>query len=128
MTRAICMSSAQTIAIVDDDPSVRSGTGCLLRSFGYSAEEFASAEEFLQSDTLPMTSCVITDVKMSGMSGADLQQRLIADGHRFPIIFMTAFPEGGLRLRVLSAGAYGFLTKPCQADALMNCVAAALAV
>lgn len=121
------MINARTIAIVDDDPSVRSGIGFLLRSFGYSAQEFASAEEFLQSQTLPVTSCVITDVKMPGMSGIELQQRLIADGYRFPIIFMTAFFEESLRRRVMSSGAHGFLAKPCHADALVNCVESALA-
>ncbi len=121
------MSSAQTIAVVDDDLSVRSGLSFLLRSFGFFAKEFASAEEFLRSDTLRRTSCVITDVRMPGMTGVELQRRLIADGHRFPVIFMTAFPEENIRSRVLSAGAHCFLTKPCEPQCLIDCIATALA-
>ena len=121
------MSSAQTIAVVDDDLSVRSGLSFLLKSFGYFAKEFASAEEFLESDILPLTSCVITDVRMPGMTGVELQRRLIAGGHRVPVIFMTAFPEEKVKLHVLSAGAHGFLTKPCEPQRLIDCIATALA-
>ena len=80
------------IAIVDDDDSVRELTRGLIRSLGYVAITFASAEDYLQSDSVRDTSCLITDVKMPGMNGVDLQDELIAEGHRTPIIFMTSFP------------------------------------
>ena len=87
------LSKVPVISIVDDDKSVREGTRRLIRSLGYATATFASAEEYLLSDHLQDTSCLITDIKMHGMSGVEMQRRLIADGYRTPIIFMTAFPE-----------------------------------
>jgi FixJ family two-component response regulator len=114
------------IAVIDDDSTVRSGVAFLLKSFGYTAATFESAEDFLRSGSLSETSCVITDIKMPGMSGVELQERLISFGCRFPIIFMTAFPEESVRSHVLSAGAHCFLTKPCEPQSLINCVVSAL--
>ena len=121
------MSEQTTIiAIVDDDPAVRRGASGLLRSLGFSAIDFSSAEEFLSSGRAKDISCIITDVRMPGMSGVELQDRLIADGHRVPIIFMTAFPEERTKTRALKAGAFGFLTKPFAQNALLDCVNSAL--
>ena len=114
------------IAIVDDDPAVRRGTSGLLKSLGFSAIEFSSAEEFLNSGRAQDISCVITDVRMPGMSGVELQDRLIAAGHKVPIIFMTAFPEERTKARAIKAGAFGFLTKPFAQNALLDCVNSAL--
>ena len=114
------------ISIVDDDASVREATKGLVRSLGYVAATFASAEEYLQSERVADTSCLITDVKMSGMSGVELQHRLIAAGHRTPVIFMTAFPEESVRARALKAGAFGFLSKPFDDDHLVECLDKAL--
>jgi len=114
------------IAIVDDDPAVRRGTSGLLKSLGFSAIEFSSAEEFLSSGRAKDISCVITDVRMPGMSGIELQDRLIAAGHKIPIIFMTAFPEERAKTRAIKAGAFGFLTKPFAQNALLGCVHSAL--
>jgi FixJ family two-component response regulator len=100
------------ISIIDDDESVRAATHNLLRSLGYTVRTFVSAEEFLQSAHLNDTSCVIADVQMPGMSGVDLQARLLTQGHRLPFIFITAFPEETIRARALEAGAICFLTKP----------------
>ena len=100
------------IAIVDDDAAVREGIRALVRSLGYSASTFGSAEEFLNSEQLDDTSCLITDVQMPGLSGIDLQDRLIAGGHRFPIIFITGYPDENVRVRAMKAGAIGFLIKP----------------
>ena len=91
------------ISIVDDDESVRESTKTLVRSFGYNAWAFASAEEFLNSD-LAATKCLILDVHMKGLSGIDLQQRLIAEGRRTP----TAFPDERIRRDALDAGAIAF--------------------
>jgi FixJ family two-component response regulator len=114
------------ISIVDDDESVREATKGLIRSLGYSAATFASAEEYLRSERVRDTSCLITDVQMPGMSGVDLQHRLIAEGHRTPIIFVTAFPEERLRTRALEAGAFGFLNKPFDDECLIKCLDKAL--
>lgn len=114
------------ISIIDDDPSVREATKSLVRSLGYSAEVFASAEEYLESDRMRDSSCLITDLHMPGMSGAELQDHLIAEGHRIPIIFVTAYFEEGVRSRVMDAGAYGFLRKPFADENLIECLDKAL--
>jgi FixJ family two-component response regulator len=93
---------------------------------GYAAEAFVSAEEYLRSNRAADTACLISDIQMPGMNGADLQDRLIADGHRTPIIFVTAFPDQGIRARVLKAGAFGFLTKPFSDESLIECLDRAL--
>ena len=120
------MSTAPVISIVDDDGSVRTATGNLVRSLGYVAHAFASAEEFLRSPHLNDTSCVIADVQMPAMSGLELQARLQADGHRLPFIFITAFSVDNARARALKAGAICFLAKPFAGEALINCLHTAL--
>jgi FixJ family two-component response regulator len=117
---------APLISIVDDDEEVREATRGLVRSLGYAAEAFASASEFLASNRIHDTSCVITDLHMPGMSGIDLQDRLIVDGHRVPIIFITAFPEDRVRTRAMNAGAVCFMSKPYSEDHLINCLESAL--
>ncbi len=120
------MARTCVISIIDDDPSVREATQCLVRSLGYSAETFSSAEEYLESGHVDDSSCVITDLHMPGMSGAELQDRLLAEGHRIPIIFITAFFEERVRTRVMGAGAYGFLRKPFADESLIACLDRAL--
>ena len=93
---------------------------------GYAAETFTSAEEYLRSNCAADTACLISDIQMPGMNGADLQDRLLADGHRTPIIFVTAFPDESIRARVLKAGALGFLTKPFSDQSLIECLDKAL--
>src|SRR5215203_2580595 len=100
------------IAIVDDDDAVREATKTLVRSLGYNASTFGSAEEFLNSKQFSNTSCLITDLQMPGLSGLDLQDRLIAKGHRIPIVFLTGDSDESLRARALKAGAIAFLSKP----------------
>jgi FixJ family two-component response regulator len=114
------------ISIIDDDQSVREATKSLVRSLGYDAATFSSAEEFLGSCNVAATACVITDVQMPGLSGVELQQQLIADGHRMPVIFITAFPDDRLRQRVLKAGAIGYLDKPFSEDHLIEYLNVAL--
>ena len=115
------------ISIVDDDESVRETTKGLVRSLGYVAATFASSEEFLNSDRLNDTSCLISDVQMPGLDGLELQSRLTAMGRRIPIIFVTAFPQEQVRLRALKAGAVGFLSKPFSDDNLIHCLDRAIA-
>jgi FixJ family two-component response regulator len=114
------------ISIVDDDKSVREAAKALIRSLGYTAATFASAEEFLESGRLYDTACLITDVQMPGMSGVDLQCNLAANGHCTPVIFVTAYPEENVRARALDAGAFGFLSKPFSEEDLIACLDRAL--
>jgi FixJ family two-component response regulator len=114
------------ISIVDDDAAGREATQVLVRSLGYNAITFASAEDFLQSARVHDTSCLITDVQMPGLNGIELQSLLLARGHRTPIIFVTAFPEERIRARALQAGAVGFLSKPLDEGCLINCLDRAL--
>jgi FixJ family two-component response regulator len=114
------------ISVVDDDMSVREATAGLLESHGYGTAAFASAEEFLHSQSLADTSCLVTDVRMPGVSGVDLQRRLLDAGRRIPTIFMTAYPEEHMRVAALRGGALGFLTKPVSEERLISCIEAAL--
>jgi FixJ family two-component response regulator len=120
------MRSAALISIVDDDESTRESTKGLVRSLGYQAVAFASAEEFLQSDCVDHTSCLITDVQMPGLSGIDLQRGLIARGILMPTIFITAFPEQLTQACAMKAGAVGYLGKPFSEDSLVRCLDSAL--
>src|ERR1700726_1505260 len=86
------LSKLPLVAIIDDDASVRATTDSLVRSFGYLVNTFASAEEFLGSNSLDDFACVMADVQMPGMSGVQLQEHLRARGYRVPFIFFTAFP------------------------------------
>ena len=99
------------IAIVDDDDLVRELTKALVRSLGYAARTFPSAEEFLRSD-FDDTSCLILDIQMKGLSGIELQEQLIGQGRRTPIIFVSAILDGQIRNQVLKAGAIAILSKP----------------
>jgi FixJ family two-component response regulator len=114
------------IAIVDDDAAAREATGNFIRSLGYCAALFGSAEEFLASEGVHTSDCLISDVRMPGMSGVELQQRLIDGLSEIPVIFVTAFAEEHVRRRVLAAGAYGYLTKPFAPHRLANCLEVAI--
>ena len=114
------------ISIVDDDTSVRDAANLLLKSLGYATATFASAEEFLQSGRLHDTACLITDVQMPGMDGVELQDHLISNGDRTPVIFVTAYPNETTRERVLRAGAVGYLSKPFREENLIECLGKAL--
>jgi len=118
--------SSRLVAIVDDDRSVQSALKDLLESAGLSARCFGSAEEFLESGGLGETACLVTDVRMPGMSGLELQARLKAEGSRIPIIFITAHADAKTRSRAMTAGAVEFLSKPFDDDALLTRVRAAL--
>jgi FixJ family two-component response regulator len=125
-TQAALFAKNAMISIVDDDKSVREAAKMLIGSLGYATASFASAEEFLESGRLRDTACLITDVQMPGMSGIDLQSHLTANGHCTPVIFVTAYPEESIRERALSAGAFGFLSKPFSEESLIACLDRAL--
>jgi FixJ family two-component response regulator len=118
---------APKIAVIDDDAGVRQALKDLLRSLAYVVENFASAEEFLDWAGTNQASCVITDVRMPGIGGIELQARLAAQGWRIPMIFMTAFPDEKEKVRVLKNGAIDFLTKPIAQECLVHCLQRALA-
>ena len=114
------------ISIVDDDESVREAIKSLLRSVGLEAEGFASAEDFLRSGADEDTKCVILDIRMPGMSGLELQRRLVSDGSHVRIIFVTAHADEETRAQTLSTGAVACLRKPFNEDALLKAVESAL--
>ena len=114
------------IAIVDDDRSVREATTSLLRSNGFRAETFASAEEFLGSPIVEKTRCLLLDIAMPGISGLELQRQLVAEGRRIPIIFITAHDHQEVRREAMRAGAVVFLPKPFSEEALLNAIRSAL--
>jgi FixJ family two-component response regulator len=120
------LSKVPVIVIVDDDDSFRSATMSFIRSLGYAVLQFASAEAFLKSNRLHDADCLISDVQMPGMNGVELQGKLIDQGHRLPIIFVTAFPEMKARARALAAGAIGFLAKPFSDELMIACLNEAL--
>jgi FixJ family two-component response regulator len=120
------LSKVSMISIIDDDESVRHAVDGLVRSLGYASATFASAEQFLDSATLLETSCIVTDVQMKGLSGVELQDRLVTVGHQMPIVFMTAFPDACTRSRAMQAGAVGFLSKPFEEESLIACLDKAL--
>jgi FixJ family two-component response regulator len=114
------------VAIVDDDHSVRGALQGLLKAVGVPSQVFASAEEFLKSGQQHEAGCLITDIRMPGISGLELQARLNAEHCRIPTIFITAHDDGQMRMRALRAGAVEFLAKPFDDEALLETVRAAL--
>ena len=114
------------ISIIDDDEFVRDAVKNLIRSLGYTAVAYASAEDYLRSNEHQTSSCLITDIQMPGMSGADLQAQLIAEGNLTPVIVMTAFDDEKVCARVLKAGARGYLKKPFDEKFLVQCLEKAL--
>jgi FixJ family two-component response regulator len=120
------MSKQPVIAIVDDDEDMGLAMGSLVRSLGYTALVYASAEDFLRASAGADPTCLITDVQMPGMSGIELQRQIAAAGGHFPIIFITAYATEALRASVLEAGAYCVLEKPCSAEFIIDCLQHAL--
>ncbi len=108
------------VAIVDDDEPLREALGSVLKAAGYSIDTFASAEEFLNFPSRDEIACLILDVRLPGMSGIELQRRLVESGSTIPVIFITAHGDAPLREVVMKAGAAGFLNKPVRSDALLK--------
>jgi len=120
------MPRVPLIAIVDDDDSLRNSLDNLLRSVGFRAQGFSSAEAFLHANQAPETACLILDVRLPGMNGLDLQRQMGAANWRIPIIFVTAYADDDVRVRALEAGAVDFLYKPCREEDLLKAIEAAL--
>jgi FixJ family two-component response regulator len=113
------------VAIVDDDGSMRAALQGLLKAAGLSSRAFESAEQFLGSGHQRETACLITDIRMTGMSGLELQAKLNADNCRIPTIFITAHGDEEMRFRALRAGAVEFLPKPFDDEVLIESIRAA---
>jgi len=122
------MATSLLVSVVDDDESVRESLPDLLRQFGYTAQAFASAEEFLASGVVSQTRCLILDIAMPGMSGPELQSELARRQQSPPIVFITAHRDDAVRSRALEAGAVECLFKPFSDDALLSALQAALQV
>ena len=120
------MTHAQIVSIVDDDSLAREGIKELVESLGYKALAFVSAHDFLRSGAIATTACLITDLQMPGLSGLELQERLQTQGYRTPVILVTAYPDEKHRCRAMSAGAIGFLSKPFEEQALLECLTIAM--
>jgi FixJ family two-component response regulator len=120
------LPTAAKIFIIDDDESVREAMKYLIQHLGYDTEAFASAEDCLNCGHIADAACLISDVRMPGMTGFDLQRRLLADGHHIPVIFMSAHSGEALRAAAMEAGAIGFLDKPMNEHHLIDCLNKAL--
>jgi FixJ family two-component response regulator len=120
------MVKLSLVSVVDDDESVRESLPDLLREFGFAVQAFSSAEEFLASNYVCQTNCLILDVAMPGMSGPDLKRELMLRGREIPIIFITAHGGETIRPRLLEQGAVECLSKPFSDTALREALNAAL--
>jgi FixJ family two-component response regulator len=118
--------SAPLISIIDDDESMRRAVVALIRSAGYKARGFASAEEFLGNGAVANFACIITDIQMPGMSGMELKQHLLTIQSPVPVIMITARHDLDLEGKALASGAVCFLRKPFEADVLIHCLERAL--
>ena len=114
------------ISVVDDDESMREAMKGFMKSLGYTAQAFASAEDFLNSRQVPRTSCLIADVQMPGMTGLELHHHLVASGKTIPTILITAYPDDRVRERALGDGVVCYLSKPFDANDLLACIRSSL--
>jgi FixJ family two-component response regulator len=120
-------SPSRHISIVDDDASIREALKSLMRSVRFVVDAYGSAEEFLASERVNDTACLILDVYLPGMSGFELQNHLKADGRAIPIIFITAHSDDASRRRALKGGAIDFLSKPVRREVLLKAIQSAAA-
>src|SRR6266436_1726356 len=119
-------SSAATVFVVDDDPSIREALSILLRSHKLRVETFSSAQDFLRHNRPDAPACLVLDVRLPGLDGLELQQQLIRDGVPLPIIFMTGHGDIPMSVRAMKAGAVEFLTKPFRERDLLRAIEQAI--
>ena len=120
------MTSPSVVFVIDDDPSVRSSLKFLLSTVGLQAETFDSADSFLRKGLPDVTSCLVLDVRLPGVSGIDFQRELAARNIRIPIIFLTGYGDIPMNIRAIKAGAVEFLTKPSRDQDLLDAIRVAL--
>jgi FixJ family two-component response regulator len=126
MLSVMASATRHVVVGVDDDFRVRESIESLVESAGYAPRLFASAEEFLHSGTLAGATCLITDIRMPGMDGIELQRRVRLERPKLPVIFITAHYDEEIRKRALNGGAVDFLCKPFDAMELLEAIEAAL--
>jgi len=114
------------VFVIDDDASMRRALSYLLQSAGYKVETHSSAEEFLRREHYDGVGCIILDVRMPGLSGMDLQEKLMGSDYRMPIIFLTGHGELSMGVEAMKKGAIDFLTKPCDDEQLLGAVHSAI--
>jgi FixJ family two-component response regulator len=119
-------AAPSVIFVVDDDPSVRKSLTRLMTSAGYAVEAFPSAREFLTRAPVAGPSCLVLDVRMPGLTGLELQEALADKNHRMPIVFITGHGDISMSVKAMKAGASDFITKPFDADSLLEAVQRAL--
>lgn len=122
------MNDTPTVFLIDDDQAVRDAVGLLLQTGGLAVETFANATDFLEAGIVRRPGCLVLDVRMPGISGLDLQNKLRTQGHRIPIIFMTGHGDVPMAIRAMKAGAFDFIEKPFQGQTLLARVHEALAL
>jgi len=122
------MEERLLVSVVDDDESVRESLPDLLKELGFAVRAFSSGEEFLASDCIGQTKCLILDIAMPGMSGPDLQQELARRRYEIPIVFITAHADKTVRPRLIEQGAVDCLFKPFSETALLNALNAAIGI
>ena len=125
-TRETSMANWPLIAIVDDDQWIRRSLQRLLKSAGYRAEAFVSAEHYLAAGNHEETRCIILDIGLPGMNGFELERRLTAEDSRLPVVFVSAHDEPEVRDEAAHAGAVAFLGKPFDDNALLDAICTAL--
>ena len=111
-----------TVYVVDDDESIRRALKRLLRSMGYHAVTFDSAEEFMETTSCRGEGCLVLDIRLPGMTGLDLQEKLTASGAKYAVIFMTAHDNPQWQERAKKAGAVAYLKKPFDEESLLNAI------
>ena len=126
LRRQTCSAERAVVSVVDDDESVRESLPDLLREFGFEPRAFSSAAEFLSSNYVNRTECLILDIAMPDMNGLELQQELQFRGQKIPIIIITAQTDGAIRAKAIEQGAVGVLLKPFNETELLAAVKAAL--
>ena len=119
--------SKHTVFIIDDDPSARRGLARLVRAAGKNVESFASAKDFLASDSIDRSGCIVLDVRIPEMTGPELQAELVKAGYTTPIIFLSAYTDVETTAEAMKQGAVDFLTKPVDRDDLLDAICVALA-
>lgn len=120
------MQTTAVVSIVDDDLAVRRALGSLVRSLGWEARLYGSAEEFLASGQAAYTTCLISDIRMAGMSGIEMHERLVAQGQAPATIFISAYPTPALEAKAASNGALALLQKPYQASVMTHWLSVAV--
>jgi FixJ family two-component response regulator len=120
------LSNKILISVIDDDEDFRTTIVDLMQAMGFTIEAFSSAVDFLASPSVRHTSCLITDVHMPRMTGAELHSHLVGSGYDIPTILITAYPDDNARTRALDQGVVCYLSKPLDVEVLLGCVRSAL--